>query len=61
MFFLKRNQSDFLKNKSIQIHKFEKKKQYISLNRIKFNENVLSIIGRGIITNKKIIQNNASQ
>jgi len=53
MFLLKRNQSNFLQNKNFQIQQYGKKKQYISLNDIKYNDSILPHLGREIITNKK--------
>lgn len=53
MFLLKRNQSNFLQNKNFQIQQYGKKKQYISLNYIKYNDSILPHLGREIITNKK--------
>ena len=53
MFLLKRNQSNFLQNKNFQIQQYGKKKQYISLNDIKYNDSILPHLGKEIITNKK--------
>ena len=53
MFLLKRNQSNFMQNKNFQIQQYGKKKQYISLNDIKYNDSILPHLGREIITNKK--------
>ena len=58
MFHLKRNQNNSLKNKIMEFQKYEKKKQYMSLKNIKYSKSILSLIGRGIITNKTLIQNN---